>query len=50
VDQQRKKRELEARLERCRRLSREFHDGVTAKNLQELVEELEEQLRQLETQ
>jgi len=47
--QQRKKQELETRLERCRRLLREFHDGVTAKNLHELAEELERQIQQLET-
>jgi hypothetical protein len=47
--QQRKKQELEARLERCRRLLREFHDGMTAKNFHELAEELERKIEQLET-
>jgi hypothetical protein len=51
VDQkQHKKQELEVRLERCRRLSREFQDGVTAKNLHELAEELERQIHELESQ
>jgi hypothetical protein len=39
------KRELEAKLAQCRRLAREFHDGETAKNLQELAYELEQQIQ-----
>jgi hypothetical protein len=47
--QQRRKQELELRLEQCRRLAREFRDGTTAKNIRDLAAEIERQIQQLET-
>ena len=47
--QQRRKQELELRLEQCRRLAREFRDGITAKNIRDLAAEIERQIQQLET-
>jgi hypothetical protein len=47
--QQREKQELELRLERCRRLAREFPDGITGQNLRDLAAEIERQIQQLET-
>jgi hypothetical protein len=49
MDKEREKQALNAQLERCRRLSAEFTDGVTVKNLCELADELEQQLPTLET-
>lgn len=43
-DQRNKKQELEARLEKCRRLGGQFPEGVTAQNLRELAAELEQKI------
>jgi hypothetical protein len=40
-DQERQRRELEERLARCRKLAREYTEGMTAKNLRELAAEIE---------
>jgi hypothetical protein len=42
------KQVLEAKLAQCRRLAREFSDGVTAKNIAEFTAQLEQQIRDLE--
>jgi len=49
MDKEREKQALNEQLARCRRLSAEFTDGVTVKSLSELADELEQQLRTLET-
>jgi hypothetical protein len=49
MDKEREKQALNEQLARCRRLSAEFTDGVTVKSLSELADELEQQLRILET-
>jgi hypothetical protein len=41
------KRELEAKLEQCRRLASEFPEGVTSQNLRELEVELQQKIRAL---
>jgi hypothetical protein len=48
--QQREKQELEYRLEQCRRLAREFRDGMTAKHIRDLTAEIERQIQRLEKQ
>jgi hypothetical protein len=48
ADREQEKRELEKQLAKCRRLSREFSDGITAKNLKELEAELEQKLREID--
>jgi hypothetical protein len=47
MDDDREKAELEVQLVMCRRLADEFTDGITAENLCELAEELEQRIRQL---
>jgi hypothetical protein len=49
MDKEREKQALNEQLARCRRLSAEFTDGVTVKNLREFADELEQQLRTLDT-
>jgi glucose-6-phosphate-specific signal transduction histidine kinase len=39
------KQELEAKLAKCRDLARQFNYGVTAKNLRELADEIEQDIR-----
>jgi hypothetical protein len=48
MDQKPRRRELEERLARCRKLEREVTTKVSAKNLQELVAELEQAIRTLD--
>jgi hypothetical protein len=48
MDQKRQRRELDDRLARCRKLAREFTEGVTAKNLRELTAEIEQEIRALD--
>jgi hypothetical protein len=48
TDREQEKRELEEQLAKCRRLSREFTGGITAKNLKELKAELEQKLREID--
>lgn len=48
MDREREKQALNEQLARCRRLEAEFTDGITVKNLRELADELEQQLRALE--
>ena len=48
MDRDREIQLLQEKLARCRRLAREFTDGVTNENLRELARELEQQLRILE--
>jgi len=42
-----KRQDLEAKLEQCLRLERQFPEGVTAQNLRELAAELEQKIRAL---
>jgi hypothetical protein len=42
------KEKLRAQLARCKELALEFPHGVTAKNIKELSEEIQQQLRALE--
>lgn len=45
-----RKQTLRARLAKCRDLARQFtDDSVTSKNLRELADELEHELRELES-
>ena len=48
MDQDREKQALQEKLDRCRRLAREFNDDITAKNLRVLAGEIEQQIRVLE--
>jgi len=48
MDRDREKQELRDKLARCDRLAREFPDGITNKNLRDLVAELEQQVRDLD--
>jgi hypothetical protein len=48
MDAAREKQDLQEKLVRCRILLSEFSEGVTAKNLKELAEELEQQIRALD--
>jgi DNA repair ATPase RecN len=47
-DQERQRRELEERLASCRKLAREYTEGMTAKNLRELAAEIEQEIRSLD--
>jgi len=47
MDAEREKQALHEQLVRCRMLLREFPEGVTARNLKDLVEELERKIRAL---
>jgi hypothetical protein len=42
------KEALVERLAMCKKLAHEFSDGITAKHIQELAEEIEQQLRAIE--
>jgi hypothetical protein len=48
MDQKPQRRELEERLARCRKLAHEFTHEVSAKNLREITEELEQEIRALD--
>lgn len=48
MDAAREKQDLQEKLVRCRILLSEFPEGVTAKNLKELAEQLEQQIRALD--
>jgi hypothetical protein len=48
MDREQEKRKLQEQLAKCRRLSRDFTDGITAKNLKELEAELEQKLREID--
>lgn len=48
MNAEREKQALEEKLIRCRILLREFPEGVTARNLSNLMDELEQKLRALE--
>jgi hypothetical protein len=48
MDQARKKKSLQEKLERCRELARQYPEGITAKNLKELEEEIQFDLRAIE--
>jgi hypothetical protein len=48
MDRDREKQAIRERIARVRKLASDFLDGVTAKNLSDLIEELEQKLRQLE--
>ena len=48
MDRDQEKQELQAKLARCNRLAREFHDGITNRNLRDLAAELEQQIRDLD--
>jgi len=45
---EREKQPLQAKLVRCRILLNEFPEGVAAKNLRDLADELEQKIRALE--
>jgi len=45
MDRDQEKQELQVKLARCNRLAREFHDGITNRNLRDLAAELEQQIR-----
>jgi hypothetical protein len=47
-DQKRQRRELEERLVRCRKLAREFTHPDSARNLREIAEEIEQEIRTLD--
>jgi hypothetical protein len=44
----REKQELLEKLARCNRLTREFPDGITNKNLRDLAAELEQQIHEFD--
>jgi hypothetical protein len=44
----REKQELRDKLAKCNRLAREFHDGITNKNLRDLAAELEQKICDLD--
>jgi hypothetical protein len=48
MDNRYEKQELETQLARCRDLAEQFRDGLTAKHLRELEQELEQKLRSKE--
>jgi hypothetical protein len=48
MDRTRKKLDLEAKLEQCRRLASQIPDGVDADNLRELAAELERKIRAMD--
>ena len=48
MEAEREKQALQEKLVRCRILLNQFPEGVTAKNLNELVDELEQKIRALE--
>jgi hypothetical protein len=50
MNRDRDKRILEERLERCRKLAKDFPDGPTAQNLKKIEAELLDDLRALEEQ
>ena len=47
MDAEREKQGLHEQLVRCRMLLHEFPEGVTARNLKDLVDELEQKIRAL---
>jgi hypothetical protein len=47
LDAEREKQALQEQLVRCRILLNQFADGVTAKNLNDLADELEQKIRAL---
>ncbi|MET3336933.1 MULTISPECIES: hypothetical protein [Bradyrhizobium] len=49
MDLEQEKLAVEQKLARCRRLKKDFSEGVSAKNLRDLEAELLEQLQQIET-
>jgi hypothetical protein len=48
MDAEREKQALQEKLVRCRILLSQFSEGVTAKNLNELADELDQKIRALE--
>lgn len=48
MNKEREKRILEERLERCRQLSKDFQDGLTAEHLRQIEAALVDDLRALE--
>lgn len=50
MGRERDKAVLEQRLERCRKLAKDFPDGLTAQHIKEIEAELLEDLRALEEQ
>lgn len=48
MDRDREKQELRDKLAKCNRLAREFHDGVTNKNLRDFAAELKQQIYELD--
>jgi Ribonuclease G/E len=50
MDRDREKQAIREKLTRYRQLASEFPDGITAKNLSDLTDELEQKLRQLENE
>ena len=50
MDRDREKQTIRERLARYRELASEIPDGITAKNLSDLTDEMERKLRQLENE
>jgi hypothetical protein len=48
MERDREKVAIAEKLARCRRLARDYPSGITAKNLRELTDELERELRALD--
>ena len=48
MDREREKAALEAKLERCRSLAKQFRDEPTAQMIRELEAEIRQQMRDLE--
>ena len=48
MDRDREKQELRDKLAKCNRLTSEFRDGITNKNLRDLAAELEQQICDLD--
>ena len=47
MDPNQEKKTLQAKLVRCHKLAREYTEGTTAKNLRELIAEIEQEIRAL---